>query len=386
MEISIPIIDKNWRPIPIESFSLQGSASKEINDTYGTLGGVTGKTTKKANSSVVAGKLQLTKDVALRASYSEGFFPPTYSQVASPTTVQSVPFGFFPDARRGNTAQSAPWDIFIGGNANLQPEQSESVNYGVIVTPRGLPSLNVSVDFWKIVKTDAITQADLVGAFTNPDLWAFAVQRAAPTPTEQAQGWLGPVISVDQRPLNAAEISTEGVDMRLRYTLKTEAAGSFTFNANASFTKNFVQKITPTAAPVDLAGGSGPVRWRGLGSVTWERQQWSVTATGRYVGHYSTAFTDPSPSYPNAVPIDGGRIPAYLHWDLQIGYDFAASAGERGWRGWVAGTRWTLGILNVMNEEPTYSTGTGSISGASFYNQYDDPRQRFIYLSIRKSL
>lgn len=385
-EISIPVIDKNWRPVPIDSLAIQASTSQEINDTYGLLGGVRSKTRNRANSNVVATKLQLTRDIAFRASYSEGFFPPTFSQVASPTTIQTVPFGFVPDARRGNSIQATPWNIYIGGNPNLQPERSESLNYGLIVTPRGLPTFNLSVDYWKIEKTDAITQINLASAFSNPDLYAFAIERAAPTPAEQAMGWLGVVTSVDQRPLNASKITTEGIDARLRYTLETDGIGTFLFNANASFTNNFVQYLTPTAAPVDLAGGSGPVRWRGLGSVTWSQKRWSATATGRYVGHYSTNFTDPSPSYPNAVPIDGGRIPAYLHWDLQFTYDIPASYGESGWRGWLGGTRWTLGILNVLNKEPAYSTGTGSISGASFYNQYDDPRQRFVYLSIRKSL
>lgn len=386
VEVSIPVIDKDWRPIPIESFSIQASTSEEINDTYGTIGGVLSKTRKRANSSVIAGKLEITRDVAFRASYSEGFFPPTFGQVASPTTIQTVPFGFVPDARRGNSIQATPWNIFIGGNPNLQPERSESLNYGVIMTPRGMPTLNLSVDYWKIVKNDAITQVNLTSVFSDPDLYAFAIQRAAPTPAEQALGWLGVVTSVDQRPLNASKITTEGIDVRVRYALATTASGTFAFNANASFTNNFIQYLTPTAAPVNLAGGSGPVRLRGVGSVTWSKERWAVTGTGRYVGHYSTSFTNPSPSFPNAVPIDGGRIPAYLHWDLQLGYDFPASSGQQGWRGWFAGTKWTLGILNVLNEKPAYSTGTGVISGASFYNQYDDPRQRFVYLSIRKSL
>jgi iron complex outermembrane recepter protein len=385
-EFDIPVIGKNWRPIPIESLSLQASVSQEINDTYGTLSGVQSKTRARATTGVVAAKLQLVRDLALRASYSEGFFPPTFGQVANPTTIQTVPVGIVPDARRGNTIQATPWNIFIGGNPNLKPEQSESLNYGVILTPRSLPDLNLSVDYWKIEKTDAITTVQLPAVFANPDLYAFSMQRATPTPAEAALNWLGPVTSVDQRPLNAAKITTEGIDTRLRYTMNTDAAGSFIFNANASFTNNFVQYITPTAAPQNLAGGSGPVKWRGVGSVTWMKDRVSITGTGRYVGHYHTSFTNPSESFPNAVPIDGGRIPAYLHWDLQFTYDFPGSFGQKGWRDWIGGTRWTLGVLNVLNEEPAYSTGTGAISGASFYNQYDDPRQRFIYLSIRKSL
>lgn len=387
LEVSIPVIDNNWRPIPIDSFTLQGSTSYEIDDNLGDINGVRSKNTKKASSNMLAGKIQLSRDVAFRASYSEGFFPPSFSQVAAATRVDVLPFGFFPDPKRGNSVQATSWTLTSGGNPNLGPERAQSLNYGVIITPRTLPGFTLSVDYWKIDKTDAITSVGIVEAWANPDLYAFAITRAAPSATDQTKGWLGVVTDVDQRPLNAASVSTEGIDTRLRYTWTSTSLGSLTFNANASFTNNFLQKITPTASNVDLAGASGPIRWRGLGSVTWSKGHWSTTVTGRYVGHYSTSFTAPTPIYPNAVPIDGGRIPAYLHWDLQAVYDIPAGRGAQGWRNWLAATRWTVGVNNALNEMPAYVTGTGAANnGSSFYSLYDDPRQRFVYVSVRKSL
>jgi iron complex outermembrane recepter protein len=47
---------------------------------------------------------------------------------------------------------------------------------------------------------------------------------------------------------------------------------------------------------------------------------------------------------------------------------------------WLAGTRFTLGAINVFNEEPAFVS-----DGFSFYNSVEDPRQRVLYLQIRRS-
>ena len=98
------------------------------------------------------------------------------------------------------------------------------------------------------------------------------------------------------------------------------------------------------------------------------------------MGHRSTTTTTASPSFPGGYPLDGGRLPAFLRWDLQASYDVGYKNGAHGWRNWVQGTRWTVGALNVLNDEPT-STSDSS----QFYNGSDDPRQRFVYVQAKKS-
>ncbi len=381
-ELSIPVIGKSWRPIPIESFDVQASTSYEANITSGTnaSSGLPFTNTKNAHSSVVAGKLQLVRDLALRASYSEGFYPPNWTNLSSPQRV-TVTAGNVPDPKRGLTTQGVSFNVLSGGNPDLRPETANSENFGIILTPRFAPGFTLSVDYWKIRKIDAITTIIYLDAIQKPDLYGFAVTRAAPTADEQAKGWLGLITDIDSRSINVAQTETEGVDSRLRYTRPAGALGLFTFNANATFTNRFQLKTSPTANAVNTAGAGGVVRWRGLASVTWNRARWSATLTGRYVGHYSASSTAPSSAYPNATGLDGGRIPAYLHWDIQGSYEIPARAGQGRWRDWVSATKWTVGVNNFLNEKPSFVT-----NGASFYNTFDDPRQRFVYLSIKKSL
>jgi hypothetical protein len=70
-----------------------------------------------------------------------------------------------------------------------------------------------------------------------------------------------------------------------------------------------------------------------------------------------------------------------LHWDLQASYEVAyRSGGLSNWRTWVGGTKWTVGALNILNDKPAFVT-----DGAGFYNTADDPRQRYVYVQIKKS-
>lgn len=382
LEFSVPVIGGQWRPVPIDSFEIQGSFSRERDTTAGIDDNDEPFATKQAsNSSVIATKLQLTRDIAFRASYSEGFYPPEWSAVSLPTTQFSIP-GFFPDPKRGNTMQFTPsMSIMQGGNPGLQPETAESYNAGVILTPRFVPGLSFTVDFWKIEKTDAIVSTSFVDIISNPDAFGFLITREAPTAAEAAQGWLGRITAVDARAFNASITRTEGVDLRLRYQVEAGSLGEFSFNSSASFTNDFLLLATPTAPVINTSEGSGPLRWRGNGSVTWSRDAWTATVTVRYVGKHSTTTTAPSPSFPGASSIDGEYLPAFVRWDLQTSYEVPASTGQRGFRHWLQGTKWTLGVLNVLNDKPAFVS-----DGFGFYDGTDDPRQRFVYVQVKKSL
>ena len=168
---------------------------------------------------------------------------------------------------------------------------------------------------------------------------------------------------------------------RMRALRLLAATLLFALNGSASFTYHFLLLATPTAPVINTAGGSGPVRWRGNGSLTWMNDAWSATVTGRYVGYRSTTTTAPSPSFPGAFPLDGGRLSDFVRWDLQASYEIPFRVDGDGWRNWLYGTKWTLGVLNVLNEEPQFVS-----DGSAFYNSADDPRQRFVYLQVKKSL
>ena len=68
-------------------------------------------------------------------------------------------------------------------------------------------------------------------------------------------------------------------------------------------------------------------------------------------------------------------------FNLLVGHNFAFQAGSKGWQNWLSGTKWTLGCLNVFDRQPPMVS-----DGTSFYSRYADPRQRYLYVQIKKSL
>ncbi len=380
VELSVPIFGEGWSPVPfIQSWDILASLSREEDSSEGVNSDEEPFVNdQSANSNVIATKIQFTPDIAVRGSYSEGFYPPNWTDVSLPISEFMLP-GFFPDPARGNTLQFTPMmTIRQGGNPELEPETAESWNAGLIFTPRFLPDFSLNLDFWRIEKSNAVVFTSFVDIIANPEAFGFLITREEPTADEAAMGWLGRITAVDARAFNASITRTEGADIRLRYLHHAGEVGEFAFNVNATFTNNFDLLATPTAPMVDQAGGGGPVRWRGNAALTWQRNRWSATLTTRYVGRRDGPTTQPSPSYPGAYPIDGDYIPSFIRADVQVSYEQPYATGSKNW---FQGTKWTLGVLNVTNEEPTFLT-----NGSGFYDQADDPRQRFVYVQIKKSL
>lgn len=379
LELNVPVFSQEWNPVPfINGWEIQASISREKDSSKGVdSNGDPFVNDQSANSNVIATKIQITPDIAVRASFSEGFYPPNWSDVSLPESIMTLP-GVFPDPARGNTMQFTPnMTVKQGGNPGLRPETAESYNLGLVFTPRFLPDFSLNVDFWRIEKTDAIVSQSFVNVIANPEAFGFLITREEPTAAEAAMGWLGRITEVDARAFNASITRTEGADIRMRYFLRTAEAGDFTFHANATFTNHFELLATPTSPVVDQIDGAGPVRWRGNAGVSWQRGRWSASVVARYVGERYGLTTDPSPSYPGAHPTDGHSIPAFVRTDLQLGYELPYTPGSKAW---FQGTKWTLGVLNAANDRPAFLT-----DGTGFYDRADDPRQRFVYVQIKKS-
>lgn len=378
VELAVPVISSQWRPVPVESLDLNLSASTESFDASGinqSSGSGFAFKSKRGETYVAAGKLQITRAIAIRASYSQGIYPPDWSDLSDPiSTFTST--SSLPDPKRGMTVSSTDYLVTNGGNPGLQPEKASSQNIGVLFTPRFLPGFSLTVDFWRTRKSNAINfvfDSDILSA---PDDYPAYLTRAAPTPAEAALGWAGAITGVRTGPINIAQLQTNGVDVQGRYEFPSPIAGKITLLGNASFTDHFQTRALPASDLVETAGAGGPLRRRGYGSATWEGKRVSVTVTGRYVDHYRTSTTSPSATFPFATGYDGGRIPAFVRVDLQASYSFPTAAES----GWSSGLKITLGVLNALDDKPSFVS-----DGAVFYNRQDDPRQRFAYVSCKKS-
>lgn len=371
-ELIVPLLSRKWRPIPVEALDLNLSGRYEdANDS------------KSATTTAAAFRLALTKDVALRASRTEGFFPPEQSNlfVSDYGFSTSITNTFtFTDPRRGGLVQvNVPLTNAAGPNPGLRPETSTSDNFGVILTPRFAKGLRLSLDYWHTQKVDAIRTPTLQQLLDNEGFFPDRVARGANLPGD-LPGWAGVVTGVDTRAINFAKIETSGVDAQLTYQIDAGGFGQVTFRGTGSYTKDFLTTITPLTAAVDTVGTTdGGLRWRGNGSVFWERSSWTAGLTGRYTDSYKTATTTPSPAFPTGTGADGTHISSDLTWDVQVGYKIPYGQHQQGWRRLFSGTQWTLSVQNVFDRLPPWNS-------SGFYSRFSDPRMRYVSLQVRKSL
>ncbi len=383
-ELKMPVFNNKWRPrfLPLKSMELNFSTRREeFTSAYVSPGTVDLNESTEHGSSFMAGtKVQILPDVAVRYSFSTGLYPPDWNDFGQTQTLSLNAIAA--DPKRGNTSQpTGTYNWLVGGNPFVLSETSTSNNVGLIFTPRFLKGLTLNVDYWKISKDDGIVTVAAAQIIAREADYPGRVVRDPLTPDDAARGYTGGLITyVNQTTTNVSRINTEGIDVQLRYDLQTASIGRFLFNVNSSFTNMFETKATAVSTFINTAGVTGPRRWRGRAATTWSKGPFDVTLSGRYSGHYFGATTSPSPALPNAFPYDGGRIPAFARYDLQVSYTSRWSNTDPGLKRLLGGTKFTLGCQNILNDEPSMvSNGTG------YYNTDDDPRQRFMYLSVKKS-
>ncbi len=370
-EGAMPLIGPKWRPLPLEAVDLNFGLRWETTDD-----------STDETSPVVALRVAPTKDIAFRVSYAEGFFPPDQSHYEG-GRINDAAFTPFDDNFRGGTFSNYQRTEISGGNSDLRPETSTAWNYGIIFTPRFAPGLTLTVDYWDIEKLDAVRTTFPEEVVNNPDLFPGRVVRAAPSATDIANGWLGEVTSIDWRPINVGITRTDGIDFKARYTRDIADLGTFTYFGVATWTNSFRDQVFVTNPWVERVNSSGsPLRWRGNSSIFWEKNRWTAGVTATYINSYHANTTTPSAVYPTGNGLDGDRIASATLWDLQVSYHVPAGRGiDRGWQSWLNDTKWTLGVRNVFDKEPAFRTDI-----YSYYSRYEDPRQRYVTLSVRKSL
>lgn len=278
-----------------------------------------------------------------------------------------------------NITQSLP--IVSGSNPNLAVETSDSYTYGVVLQPRFIPGLNLSVDYYDIKVKGIIAtvspQTIVNQCYDSPTLAnVFCAQferyrGTGPGPLGEVPGRiLGN--SLINAPLNFAARTRRGIDVNLSYRRNI---GEVAFNTNLIYThnleiSNFQDPTNPnfeTRVLGQLGDPKDEFRWDfdlGLGPVTFGYRM-------RYIGpmYYNTYAT----LFPlnGQVPTDIDAFPSLkfdsvMYHDLRLDFDVDNSGG---------GIKFYVGVDNVLDKGvpagATTATGAGSaiysFRGRSFY-------------------
>ncbi|HEY8572113.1 TonB-dependent receptor plug domain-containing protein [Phenylobacterium sp.] len=265
--------------------------------------------------------------------------------------------------------------LLQGGNPDLGPEEAKTYQYGVVITPRWVKNLQVSLDFFKYNITGQVGTIPintLLGnlCYDSPQAYAsnpFCAQiKRDPTGTGggAVPGGVIEVLLVNQ---NVASVKVEGWDGSIAYGFNTEDVfgrdlGDLAFRLDATWMYRFALQGLPGQSYVQFANTitNATPEWKANASLRWSRDNYSVT--------WSTLWIDSmiiSQTQQQGV-LDPFMTGEYYRHDLRASYRVNDQVSVR------------AGIINLTNEFPPYvpevftGTGTGS-------SQYDN-RGRFFFV------
>jgi len=266
-------------------------------------------------------------------------------------------------------------NVLVGGNPALGPEEADTFTAGVVWSPTFVDRLTITLDYYDIDITDAITEpssGDIIdGCYStalnpNREFNAFcqAVGRSPTGGDLNANDADGVALPLS----NLGKLRTSGWDLGAVFGMDLPSNyGGLTFGANVNYVTKFDFQATPTSINRDCISfysvncGAGIPEWKANVRTTWSVSDFDVSLLYRFI--------DGMEVEPLAADSVGGFLPAfssigsYSYWDLTGAWQV------------LDNVRLTLIVNNLFDRDPPNvgndigSTATNS--GNTFPQTYD---------------
>jgi iron complex outermembrane receptor protein len=416
-ELSIPILGDKWSWPGLRSLQI---ILDERLDNYSAFG-----SSAKPKFALL---YKPCDDIAIRATYSEGFIVPSLGQLFSAQSqFQATVF----DPLKGVTSNIL---LTQGGNPKLKPENS----YGYYLEAVWTPGSNREDSWWHWAKGFTAYfdwyQVELRQTIALP---SSATVLAANLPGSVIRAPDGTLTQILANFTNLGTLLTDGIQFGASYVTPEFSWGKLEFDANGAYVYNYAQKQLEVEANgfahflvTDLTDTTG------IGNNTGPGPDLKIVASIFYSKHvfgndlfrtgitlnYETSELDGINDGHGTIPAASAGLtpPGYIHligdWttlDWQISYEFGPPVevtpetpkagydkegkrivGEKAiapapeghgwnWRRLLDNTTFTFGIKNLGDTRPPLA-----VQGNSGFQGYDtlaaNPIQRFFYGQIEK--
>ncbi|MEM6301925.1 MAG: TonB-dependent receptor [Pseudomonadota bacterium] len=306
--------------------------------------------------------------------------PQASAEACARTGVTAAQFGNVEDNPAGQ------FNTITGGNAQLEPETSDTVTFGIVYTPSFIEGLSLTVDYFDIEVSDAIdtipAQASLNGCIAGgpgSDTFCSLIQRdtfGTLWLSNDAPG--GGVAGISEQNENIALIETRGIDLSVTYLLDIGKLGIVTVDYAGTYLDTLDETPFDGADPIECVGfyaGSCELptpEYSHRMLVSWETTiDLVLNATWRHVGETELFGLDrQAASQRDEQMNDFLEERNYL--DLSANYNLTDSINLR------------AGVNNVFAKDPPLSTnvGTGTGNNNTYPGLFDVSRYWFAGVNV----
>jgi outer membrane receptor protein involved in Fe transport len=388
-ELSVPIIGN----LPFVE-DLEATGAVRVSD-YSTFG-----------SQVIyklGGRWRVIRDVTVRGTYSTGFRAPSISDlflgqgdsfpnVSDPCRGQGVAGGGSPPPNciaqglpaSGTGDAQTQLRSKIGGNPNLKPETAQVFTAGVVLEPRMVRNLSVTIDYYNVNVENTITT---IGASTILN-GCYPVDGSTPAYCNlvQRDPSTGKIQNIINLNANVGKDYSDGIDVALQYALPT-AFGRFGYVFDGTWLHRYNRRLADGRlikgkGKFDLGntGGVYPA-FKFLTGLSWAFAGFGAGVNMRYVSSFTecgTARADGRVDLAGAGNFNGNgqcfnndsfqrRVSHYDQWDVYLSYALRSPAGK---------TTLAAGVNNLFDRAP--SAIYNGFTAASDPTAYDF-MGRFVY-------
>lgn len=348
----------------------------------------------------IGGQWRISDDLMLRASRARAVRAPniqelytpqlqTFASITDPCETENVEagtefrlanctaaLGFNPLQQEFIDTTSSSVEGRVGGNPDLRAEKGDTETYGFVLTPRFVPGLSISLDYYKIKLTDA------VNLFRANAILESCYDLEQPNEfcglfTRNEQNF---VDSFNEFYVNVSQYDTSGYDLAVRYNLDPARfgiqrdIGQFQLSLIGNKLESLEFTEVAGADPSSELGYVGAPEWSANFDLAWTYNNWLVNYGFNW--HSETKrFTDERrESSPNYVPAGYWNYSEKATHDLQVQYSHDD------------GYSFYAGVNNFTNQEPdrgssgVSTTGAGTFTGGS---TPVGPLGRFFYVGLK---
>ncbi len=228
----------------------------------------------------------------------------------------------------------------VSGNANLTPENADTLTGGIILRPAFLRGFRASVDYYdiKIKKAIATNSAQFIvdRCYAGDAQFCSAITRNS----------ANVITAILLQPFNALEERARGIDIEVSYTTPV-ADGTLDLRVLANHV-NKLDIVLPTSVITragevsnNVGAAEGVPKWRGTASVTYDHSAFTAQLRGRLIG--SAVFDD---NWGPSV-IDKRSVPTIVYLDAYLGVKTSKLAPK---------SEFFVAVDNLLNTDPPVVT------------------------------